>query len=295
MNTQEKIVINPYNPINKLLSQSWLESILQFSIQDLSIYQQAFVHTSYTKKIDYSTIKDCPKVLSERPSNCLELFKQSNERLEFFGDSVLGLVVTKYLYQRFSQDEGWSTKIKTKLVNTTMLAKLCRDIGLENYLIISRHVEDRCNGRQNDRILEDLFESLIGAIYLEQNRQTITSPSLSLTIGIGYHRCEQFIIRLLETYVDFTELIHNDTNYKDILLRYYQQTYHITPKYVEVDVQGPSHQRIFTMGVYSPTQQIIGKGTERSKKKAEQLASKQALSYYGMLQEDSSDDDSSEE
>ena len=105
----------------------------------------------------------------------------------------------------------------------------------------------------------------------------------SLIYGPGYSICETFIINLLEGRVDFETLILNDENYKDILLRNYQQLYGLTPKYIELQSEGPAHQRTFTMGVLNDKGEIIGKGNERSKKKAEQAASKQALEYLNIM------------
>ena len=295
----ETIIINPYNPYNQLVPKHVIEKLLNRKINNLSIYQNAFVHKSYcikTKDEKTNAQDNTIKVLAERPENCLPLQPESNERLEFLGDSILGAVVTTYLYNRFNEDEGFCTKLKTKLVNSDTLASFTRYFKLEKYLIISRHVEDRCNGRHNPRILEDLFESLIGAIFLDFSKVEIkTKPSIGNFYGLGYHIAEKFIINLLEKTIDFTSLIKNDYNYKDILLRFYQQKFSITPKYIEIKVEGPAHQRIFTMSVLDNNNEIVGTGKERSKKKAEQLASKEALIFYDQLEESETEEDSSSE
>lgn len=294
----ETIIINPYNPYNKLVPKHVIEKLLNRKINNLSIYQNAFVHKSYcikTKDEKTNSQDNTIKVLAERPENCLELQPESNERLEFLGDSILGAVVTTYLYRRFNEDEGFCTKLKTKLVNSDTLASFTRYLKLEKYLIISRHVEDRCNGRHNPRILEDLFESLIGAIFLDFSKVEInTKPNLGSFYGMGYHIAEKFILNLLEKTIDFTSLIKNDYNYKDILLRFYQQKFSITPKYIEIKVEGPPHQRIFTMSVLDNNNEIVGTGKERSKKKAEQLASKEALIFYDQLEDSETEESSSE-
>lgn len=298
-NNQEIIIINPYNTQNKLVNSQFIETIIQSKVNNLSIYQQAFVHKSYCKKFDYSN--DPTKQLAERPNNCLDLFKKSNEELELLGDSKLGGCVTNYLYHRFyGEGEGFMTKMKTRLVNTDALAKFAKFLGLQEYLIISKHVEDRCNGRNNNRILEDLFESFIGAIFLDNKKKIAIIDNKKIILETyGYEIINKLILRILKNTVDFMQLIKNDNNYKDILLRYYQHNYHITPKYVEVKIEGPPHQRIFTMGVVDINNKIIGIGTEKSKKKAEQLASKQALEKLGELEDSSessnSDDSDSEE
>lgn len=292
----EFILLNPYNSNNKLISKKEIQKILGFPIYNLDIYQKAFIHKSYCKKKGENILNGLPVILADKPDDALDLQEDSNERLEFLGDSILGAVITSYLYQRFGEDEGFLTKIKTKLVNCETLASFSKCLNLDKHLVISKHVEERCNGRSNPSLLEDVFESLIGAIFIDYNNNikiTKTSKNITTNTGVGYQIAKNFIIKILESNVDFTHLIMKDTNYKDILLRYYQHTFNITPKYKEMSVDGPPHQRNFTMAVLCPDNRIVGKGTERSKKKAEQIASKQALLYYSQL-EDSDESDFSD-
>lgn len=292
----ESVLLNPYNPSNIPVNRDVLESIIGFKIKDISIYQNAFVHKSYCKKIESQTTNSDGTAVEiiECPEDCMELQEESNERLEFLGDSILGAVVTSYLYNRYDKDEGFCTKLKTKLVNSSTLAKLSTHLGLQKYVIISKHVEERCNGRDNPRILEDLFEALIGAIFLDFNRYTMSLEGQSFHSGMGYHVAERFIINILETTIDFTQLIKHDYNYKDIILRYYQREFHITPKYSTIKVEGPPNERLFTMAVFSPENKVVGIGKERSKKRAEQLASRDALKHYGVLEESGSDSEMSD-
>jgi len=339
-----KIKINPYNVNNKLINKDDLQAIFNsvgvdnIKINDLSIYQLAFSHKSYcTKK--QNDINDVE--IAEKPDNALELQPESNERIEYLGDSIISSVIAKYLFDRFSsEDEGFLTRMRTKLVNGEALGNFACKIGLNPFLLLSRHVEERCNGRNNYRILEDAFESFIGAIFLDSNNvdlnefyqnlyhnhnkdliQTIKNQINHLNIkkknkeisqifhnlnlleqsklkynndfsGPGYQICENFIINIIENNVDFTELILKDTNYKDQLLRYFQHNFQITPKYIETNCEGPPHNRIFTMSVLGPNGNIIGTGSGKSKKKAEQKASKFALINFGKIIED--DDSSSE-
>ena len=292
----DSLLLNPYNPSNIPIERDVLERIIGFKTNDLSIYQNAFVHKSYCKKVETQTTNSdgVAVELIECPKDCMELQEESNERLEFLGDSILGAVVTSYLYRRYDKDEGFCTKLKTKLVNSSTLAKLSSHLGLEKYVIISKHVEERCNGRDNPRILEDLFEALIGAIFLDFNRYSLSLEGESFHSGMGYHVAERFIINILETTIDFTQLIKHDYNYKDIILRYYQREFHITPKYSTIKVEGPPNERLFTMAVFSPDNKIVGIGKERSKKRAEQLASRVALKHYGVLEESESDSEMSD-
>ena len=287
MNTT--VLFNPYNPNNKYIDREFLEKLLGFKVHHLDVYQRAFVHKSYCKGIEsYTTNQDGEKIeFIEKPSDCIDLQEHSNERLEFLGDSVLGSSVTSYLFRRYDKDEGFCTKLKTKMINTDALAMLSKKLGLQEYLMINKHVEEKCDGRSNPRILEDLFESLIGAIFLDFNRYELELSGKKFYSGLGYQVAERFIIDIMEKYIDFTKLIKNDNNYKDIILRYYQKNFHVTPKYIKISVTGPPTERYFTMGIQSPNGKIIGKGVATHKKKAEQLASKEALKYYKILEESS--------
>ncbi|NDB85639.1 MAG: hypothetical protein EB127_23480 [Alphaproteobacteria bacterium] len=131
---------------------------------------------------------------------------------------------------------------------------------------MSRHMEEICNGRRNLRILGSAFEAWIGALYRQETE-----------VGRGYQVCANFIIAIIERHIDFAQIISDDTNYKDQLLRLFQGRYHIPPKYAEVHVEGPIHDRIFTMGVVGPSGEIIATAVGRNKKLAEQEASRLAL------------------
>lgn len=167
---EEKIKINPYNGNNKLISEKEVLEILKkgglenISINDLELYRKSFYHKSYCKK------KNNDVEIAEKPPDSIELREESNERLEFLGDSIISSVVAKYLFERYpDQDEGFMTRIRTKLVNGQTLANFAIILGLPEFLVISRHVEERCNGRNNFRILEDAFESFIGSLFLDFN------------------------------------------------------------------------------------------------------------------------------
>ena len=147
-----------------------------------------------------------------------------------------------------------------------MLGQLAIAIGFSPWLIISRHVEDICDGRINLRILGSMLEAWIGALYLHEGGG-----------GKGFSTVQLFLTNLLETHVDFSSLIAEDTNFKDQLLRLFQAKFHEPPKYKEVDVQGPPHDRVFTMGVLDISGKVIATSTARNKKVAEQEASRLAL------------------
>jgi len=206
-------------------------------------------------------------VLAERPEKCLPLQAADNEELEYAGDGILSGVVATYLKERFSgQGEGFMTNLRTEIVNNDRLGELAKKVGFSEWLMISRHVEEMCDGRQNLRLLGSMFEAWLGALYYSFGKG-----------GGGFEAVQTFVVNVLERHIYFVELITKNTNYKDQLLRHFQSEYHQPPKYKLVHEEGPSHDRTFTMGVLSVTGAVIATATAKNKKEAEQNASKLAL------------------
>lgn len=276
---QQQKIFNPWNPRNKKIKSEQVQKIIRelgltnFRVQNLNLFQSASVHKSYVDRPDLwaeQSESGEPMVMAERPPNCLPLQEADNEELEFIGDSLLGCVVALYLRERYAgQGEGFFTRLRTRIVNNKMLGQLALKIGLAPWLIISRHVEDVCDGRRNLRILGSMLEAWIGALYIHER-----GPADS---GKGFTTVQTFLINLLEKHVDFSDLIADDTNFKDQLLRWFQAEHHQPPRYKEVDVQGPPHDRVFTMGVLDLSGNVIATSTARNKKVAEQEASRLAL------------------
>ena len=276
---QQQKIFNPWNPRNKKIKAEQVQKIIRdlglqgFRVQNLGLFQSASVHKSYVDRPDLwaeQSESGEPMVMAERPPTCLPLQEADNEELEFIGDSLLGCVVALYLRERYAgQGEGFFTRLRTRIVNNKMLGQLSMKIGLSPWLIISRHVEDVCDGRHNLRILGSMLEAWIGALYIHERGASDT--------GKGFVAVQTFLINLLEKHVDFSDLIADDTNFKDQLLRWFQAEHHQPPRYKEVDVQGPPHDRIFTMGVLDLSGNVIATSTARNKKVAEQEASRLAL------------------
>jgi len=272
---EERKITFIYNPTNHLVTSKMIVDILKqcgidYQPYDLSNFQLGLTHKSYL-------IVTNPEIEYEILENCVELQPESNERLEFLGDSVIGSVVASYLFHRYhKQREGFLTKIKTKLVRTNMLAKYSLHIGLDRHVLISKHVEDMCHGRTNDKILEDTFEAFVGALYEDIYRNDMSR------LGMAMQVCTDFVVNLMEEITDFRPLISFNDNYKELLLQLYHKSWdNIHPEYHEISVEGVTNHRIYTMGVKHPiTQELIGQGRDQRKNMAEQLASKEALSYF---------------
>lgn len=269
-------VFHPWNPNNKEITHDAIERILRAcgwrgKLTKPELFKRACVHKSYVNRpeewAEQAAASDETIVMAPRPENCLELREADNEELEFVGDSILGNIVALYVFERYpGQGEGFMTKLKTRIVNNKTLGELAKKMGLGPWIIMSRHVEDVCHGRQNLRMLGSMLEAWMGALYFHEGKG-----------GKGFEICQRFFIRIMEQYIDFTQLITDDNNFKDQLLRYFQGRWHQPPKYKEVEVVGPPHDRIFTMGVVGVDGSILATYTARNKKVAEQEASRLAL------------------
>jgi len=276
-------VYNPWNLANRLIPDDEILRILrQFGVKDKprnwDLFRQACVHSSYVDRPEGPSLaKDSaePLVIAERPAGCMPLCSVDNETIEFVGDSLLGCVIALYLNERYpEEDEGFLTRLRTRLVNNKQLGELAVKIGFWPWLVLSRHVEDVCNGRRNLRILGSMLEAWVGALYLDLR---------DVNEGAAFLRVKQWLVALFESQVDFAALIADDNNFKDQLLKHYQATYHTPPRYKEVKVEGPLHDRTFTMGVLSPDGRVVAVSTARNKKVAEQEASRKALIVLGVL------------
>ena len=265
-------VFSPWNSKNRELTPSDAIPILKKygwkgRINKFKIFAQSCVHKSYVNRPELWQEPGEVTVLAERPEGCLPLREDDNEELEFLGDRVLGLCVATYLSKRYpGEGEGFLTRVLSRIVNNKQLGKLAKKMGLAPWIILSRHMEDVCDGRNNLRILGSLFEAWIGALYHQEAE-----------LGRGFQACNDFLIQVIEKHIDFVQIITEDTNYKDQLLRHFQATYHVPPRYKEVAVEGPPHDRIFTMGVLDPDDKVLVTSTARNKKVAEQEASRLAL------------------
>jgi len=183
-----------------------------------------------------------------------------NERLEFLGDAVLELAITDFLFKKFpAAPEGELTSYRAALVNTVSLAGSAQAFGVNDYLLLSKG-EAKDTGRARDVILADVFEALIGAIYLDS----------------GYANAEAFIAKSLFGKID---AIISNRAYQDAKSRFQelaQEKRGITPRYETLSEEGPDHARHFTVGVFIGEEEIA-RGEGESKQEAEQIAAQSGL------------------
>jgi len=244
----------------------------------LTIWQSAFIHNSYSRKCKLNKIynrdnKELHEPISENPpEGCLPLQEGSNERIEWLGDAILQTIITTYLFNRYpTQDEGFLTKLRSKIVKTGSLSILATYYGMEKYILMSEYVEKSCNGRTNKKILEDTFEAFIGAMYKDFGFKDHAT---------GFKICEEFIVGTIEKCLDLTNLIMTEDNFKDVLMRLYHKKF--AGKYpVYYEIESDKESKTFTMAVRHPVSgKVVGQATASSKKQAEQNAAQIAVKYF---------------
>ncbi len=220
---------------------SLFEEKLNLWFENKNFLIQAFCHRSY---------------LNENPGFHLE----HNERMEFLGDAVLELVVTEELYQKYpKKSEGELTNWRAALVNAKMLARVAKDIGFNDFLLLSRG-EQKELGKARQYILANTIEAFIGALYLDQ----------------GYKPCQRFIKKyLIKELPDIIEKgLHRDA--KSCFQEEAQERKGITPNYKVLEERGPDHAKHFLIGVFLD-KDLIAQGKGYSKQEAEEMAAKNAL------------------
>jgi len=283
--------LNPFNKVNKLLDKNKIQNILKKygiyqNINNLDLYQDAMVHQSYTiGKIREICSRDNVKVV-KNPDGVVLLRENSYERLEFLGDAVIENIIVSYLYRRYpDQNECFLSTMKMNLVNRITLGQLSRVIGLHEYLIIGRTLDDLQNARDEDKILCDVFEAFIAAIYLDFNNDKHGFLN-SFISGAGYQVAELFLVNLIEdesSNLDITKFILDDHNYKNKIVKLIKRLFKYNPSYrvAKSDISNSSGT-IITVELINPnTKEIISSGTGNNPKKAEQDASKNALIKLG--------------
>jgi ribonuclease III len=218
------------------------EAITGHRVGDLGLYVHAMRHRS---------------LLRGRPGAEID----SNERLEYLGDAVLGFVVAEHLYGLYPQeDEGFLTRLRAKLVNGKALARYADQIGLMRRILISENLQQQGGTLAFTSIMADALEALIGALFLDR----------------GIDAARDFVVRTVLDPMDLDELMSREDNHKSVLLEYAQARGWAQPTYRVRTATGPSHERRFTVEVLVK-QGPLGVGEASSKKQAEQLAAKVAL------------------
>lgn len=248
----------PFNPVNSVLEPADLDRILTAhglppaAPSELGTFRRAFVHSSYTLRKNDTFEEGNARI----PPGCVPLQEASYERLEYLGDAVLGCVTAEYLYARFpAENEGFLSRMRTGIVNGLALADLAASLGLERHVILSKQMEEG-GGRDSPKVLEDVLEALIGAIF---------------SSGGGYAAAREFLTSVLETYIDWAELVAQKPHVKERLHRRVPGGV----KYMELDVRAGVHTVAATACADGRS---LGVGKGPSRRMAEKAAAQAALS-----------------
>lgn len=228
-------------PGERAPGQRELESKLGYHFHDPGVLRQALTHRSHVHVTGMQRI-------------------ESNERLEFLGDAVLGLVVNRFLYDRFlDKEEGDLTKIKSLLVCGSTLARVAEQLSLGEHLLLSRS-EEGSGGRHRESILADAMEAVLGAVYLDGGLEPVEKVVR-----------EQILVNVNDSIQE-----RSRRNYKSLLQEELQARFKIPPRYKISTTSGPDHARHFTVKVMLKGM-VLGVGSGNSKKQAEQRAAETAL------------------
>lgn len=222
-----------------------LEKRLNYKFKNIDLLKNALVHSSYANEVRGNV--------------------HSNERLEFLGDSVLSIIVSEHLYNKFpNMPEGELTRMRASLVCEKSLCEFSRELGIGKYLNLGKG-EDKNGGRERDSILADAFEAVLAAVYLDGGMDAAKAHIMNTVLRDIKH-CED------DTFKD----------YKTTLQEVIQRNPEESVSYILVDESGPDHNKSFTVEVHLNSN-VIGEGIGKSKKQAEQMAAKQALELMGEI------------
>lgn len=220
---------------------SELERILGVSFKNQDLLKQSLVHRSY---------------LNENPSFHLP----QNERLEFLGDAVLELAVTEYLYNNYPNQEGELTNWRAALVNAKMMSEIARDLGLGDYLFLSRGEAKDSGSKARQIILANAIEAVIGAMYLDQGMAAATEF------------IKREVLSKLPHIIEYGLYVDAKSHFQELV----QEKLSITPSYRVLEEGGPDHAKNFRVGAYVG-EIFIAEGTGTSKQEAQMSAAAAAL------------------
>ena len=226
-----------------------LEKTIGYTFVNKSLLKTALTHSSFA---------------NEQRSHGKKTKCEHNERLEFLGDSVLSLITSEYIYERFKDSpEGYLSKIRASIVCSKSLADLAKKISLGDYLFLGKGEEE--SGRTNGKILENAFEALLASIYLDSNGSKET--------------VDKFLLPIVTDEIEEASKNEINRDYKTALQQFVQANGKEKISYVSVDEYGPDHAKVFVMEVRINSN-VVGKGTGSSKREAEQFAAKEACELF---------------
>lgn len=255
-----------YNRKNKLLTPVKIQNLfnkynldVKSHIINIDLFIEGVTHPSYIKRenlneIDFK-IKD----------KCVELRDKHYGRMQFLGGAVIHLIIAELLFDSYlDRDEGFMTRIRSRLENRETLFILAKAIGIDKYVLISHRIE-LMKGRDNINIITSSFSGFLGAMYL----------------NVGYYITKYPLIILIKNVINLNEIIETETNYKELLIALYIKNKWGAPVYEVLDEKGPDHSKRFIVCVRDFSGNIIAKDIGSSKKQAEKKVAKKV--YHKLL------------
>lgn len=226
------------------------ENIVKYKFINIETLEKSLTHSSYSNEDKFYT-------------------KVNNERLEFLGDAVLSIVVSRYIFNQFPEyPEGELTKLRSQVVCEDTLSIVAANLNVGNFLLLGKG-EETSGGRERKSILADAVEAIIAAIYIDG----------------GYKEAEKFVLENLTRYIQLAVKGNIISDYKSYLQEYYQSKNQICKiRYIVTKEEGPDHEKMFHVNALV-NKVTVGTGAGKSKKIAEQDAAKNALIFEGQINE----------
>ena len=259
------------NSSNVLLDRSNLKELLGddeiFALidDDIGLFQHAMRHKSYCISTYVSNVGEyaTPTLREEEEVHAVPLQdSESNERMEFLGDAVLGLIVAEYLFIRYPKErEGFMTQMRSNLVSGNMLARIGRIIGIQRFVLLSRTME--CQ-RDSKDVVEDTFEAFVAAIFMK----------------LGLDQTKRWFFKLVEDNLDFAQIVSD--SYRDMLIRYYKENFNRCIRFAWWKEKHANSVVLFHSRItdqYSGT--ILGDGVGETKRDSDNEAARVALMRFG--------------
>lgn len=226
------------------------EEIIKYKFKSIETLEKSLTHSSYSNEDKFYT-------------------KVNNERLEFLGDAVLSIVVSRYIFDKYPDyPEGDLTKLRSQVVCEDTLSLVAANLNVGSFLLLGKG-EESSGGRERKSILADAVEAIIAAIYIDG----------------GYREAENFVLANITKYIQLAVKGKIISDYKSYLQEYYQsKSQSCKIRYVVTKEEGPDHEKMFHVNV-AVNKTVVGSGAGKSKKLAEQDAAKNALIHEGQINE----------
>lgn len=299
------------NSKNRIISKDFICKLMKkyididYEVNDIKLFEISMTHDSYTKK-DWDDLKNIKSIFPngnisngeniisiKSKNDVIPLKDISYERLEFFGDALLRVFSSDYLVCRYDEfGPGELTETRALIENRKAFSEITKKISLNKYLLISKNYEMIHAREKDDKMLCDLFEAFICALFYDICKIKYAdlgkkSDLMDMERGFAYQICWYLVVKLIEEELNIPSLLENDTNYKKKLLMEYHKLNWSAPVYRLIATKNDEKQtniKYYKTGVYDSEKNIIGIGYSTSKSTSEKLSAKNALKFLNVLE-----------